>query len=536
MLRRTLILLLCFLLGATLSAQDTLSVQVLRLLTRDNTWTGLQTYAATVGLEILSDGTDPDGGTSNRLYNKGGVLFWNGAQVETAAGVGTVTSVALTAPAIFSVSGSPVTGAGTLTLTLATQDANAVWAGPASGADAAPTFRALVDLDVPNDVTIDGTANVTWASVNTTGSSLADLATRSASDLGSGTLPDGRFPATLPALSGVNLTALNATQLTSGTVPAARLPAFTGDATASAGTAALTLASTGVGAGTYGGAGTLMSLTIDAKGRVTAASNIAAATHNVLSTTHGDSVTTAVSRGAVIGGNSTPAWGAIVPTTAGQVLRYDGTDTSWSTDGSALTALSASNISAGTLAIARGGTGTGTTPSNGQLLIGNGTGYTLAALTGTTDQITVTTGAGSITLATPQAIATTSTPQFAKLGIGSGAGALAGLLMTGKTISHAVVDNGNSSTADTIDLSAGNVQKSTLTDNVTYTFTNPTTGTQYELWLIQDGSGSRTATWPAAVKWAGGAAPTLTTTAAKIDIIHCSYDGANYLCHSHLNH
>lgn len=32
------------------------------------------------------------------------------------------------------------------------------------------------------------------------------------------------LPATLPALSGVNLTALNATQLTSGTVPAARLP------------------------------------------------------------------------------------------------------------------------------------------------------------------------------------------------------------------------------------------------------------------------------------------------------------------------
>lgn len=535
-MRRTLILLLCFLLGATLSAQDTLSVQVLRLLTRDSTWTGLQSYAATVGIEILSDGTDPDSGTANRLYNKGGSLFWNGALVTTAAGVGTVTSVDLAAPAIFSVTGNPITGSGTLTIALAAQVANRVWAGPTSGANAAPTFRALVDLDVPDTITIDGAANVTWASVNKTGSSLADLATRSASDLGSGTLPDGRFPATLPAVSGVNLTALNATQLTSGTVPEARLPAFTGDATSTAGTAALTLASTGVGAGTYGGAGTLMSLTVDAKGRITAASNIAAATHNVLSTTHGDSVTTAVSRGAVIGGNSTPAWGAIVPTTAGQVLRYDGTDTSWSTDGSALTALNASALASGTVAVTRGGTGVTTAPSNGQLLMGNGTGYTLATVAGTTDQITVTNGAGSITLALPQAIATSSTPQFAKLGIGSGAGALAGILMTGKTISHAVVDNGNSSTADTIDLSAGNVQKSTLTDNVTYTFTNPTTGTQYELWLIQDGSGSRTATWPGTVKWAGGAAPTLTTTAAKIDIIHCSYDGANYLCHSHLNH
>jgi len=45
----------------------------------------------------------------------------------------------------------------------------------------------------------------------------------SASDLTSGTLPDARFPATLPAASGVNLTALNATQLTSGTIPIARI-------------------------------------------------------------------------------------------------------------------------------------------------------------------------------------------------------------------------------------------------------------------------------------------------------------------------
>jgi hypothetical protein len=40
-----------------------------------------------------------------------------------------------------------------------------------------------------------------------------------------GTLPDARFPATLPALSGVNLTALNASNLASGTVPSARFPA-----------------------------------------------------------------------------------------------------------------------------------------------------------------------------------------------------------------------------------------------------------------------------------------------------------------------
>lgn len=47
----------------------------------------------------------------------------------------------------------------------------------------------------------------------------------SATDLTSGTVPDARFPATLPALNGSALTALNATQLTSGTVPDARFPA-----------------------------------------------------------------------------------------------------------------------------------------------------------------------------------------------------------------------------------------------------------------------------------------------------------------------
>jgi hypothetical protein len=52
-----------------------------------------------------------------------------------------------------------------------------------------------------------------------------NLTALNATQLTSGTVPDARFPATLPAASGTNLTALNATQLTSGTVPDARFPA-----------------------------------------------------------------------------------------------------------------------------------------------------------------------------------------------------------------------------------------------------------------------------------------------------------------------
>lgn len=53
---------------------------------------------------------------------------------------------------------------------------------------------------------------------------------------------------------------------------------------------------------------------------------------------------------------------------------------------------------AGTLGVGYGGTGVTTTPSNGQLLIGNGSGYTAATLTAGTN-MTITNASGSITLA-----------------------------------------------------------------------------------------------------------------------------------------
>lgn len=66
------------------------------------------------------------------------------------AGTGTVTSVAMTVPSFLSVTGSPVTSSGTLAVSLATQNANMVFAGPSSGGAAAPTFRALASADIPN--------------------------------------------------------------------------------------------------------------------------------------------------------------------------------------------------------------------------------------------------------------------------------------------------------------------------------------------------------------------------------------------------
>jgi hypothetical protein len=76
------------------------------------------------------------------------VLFGNGTW-GVAAGSGTVTSVALTAPAEITVAGSPIVGAGTLALTWANESANTVLAGPTTGAAVAPAFRALVAADIP---------------------------------------------------------------------------------------------------------------------------------------------------------------------------------------------------------------------------------------------------------------------------------------------------------------------------------------------------------------------------------------------------
>ena len=91
-----------------------------------------------------------------------------------------------------------------------------------------------------------------------------------------------------------------------------------------------------------------------------------------------------------------------------------------------------------------------------------------------------------------------------------------------KDYAETVYAGGDTATAKTLDETNGNVQTWTMTGNCTFTMPSGSglqAGTSMTLILTQDGTGSRTGAFTS-VKWAGGSAPTLTTTATSgIDII-----------------
>jgi len=155
--------------------------------TSTTTGTGVLTLAGAVtGFETFSSAI----GNTNTTY----YAIVNTVNAEFEVGLGTV-------------------GAGTLTRTTVISSSNSD-----SAVDfAAGTKNVFCTLPASKSVILDASGNI----VANNGSNLTDL---NATNLASGTVPDARFPATLPALNGSALTALNATQLTSGTVPDARFP------------------------------------------------------------------------------------------------------------------------------------------------------------------------------------------------------------------------------------------------------------------------------------------------------------------------
>lgn len=88
---------------------------------------------------------------------------------------------------------------------------------------------------------------------------------------------------------------------------------------------------------------------------------------------------------------------------------------------------------------------------------------------------------------------------------------------------------GNVTGATTFNVVNGRMINATLTGNITVTLTaGEFKNQELTLKLTQDGTGSRTVTWPSNFKKAGGTL-TLTVTAAAVDVINMRYDGTNWI-------
>ncbi len=114
-------------------------------------WSGKTNQIATYIGGAWSYYVPIEGCSSPWVNNEDKLVTFDGTNwvISGGASGGTVTSVALSVPVEFSVTGSPVTTAGTLAVSKANQTANTVWSGPTSGGVAAPAFRALVAADIP---------------------------------------------------------------------------------------------------------------------------------------------------------------------------------------------------------------------------------------------------------------------------------------------------------------------------------------------------------------------------------------------------
>jgi hypothetical protein len=234
-------------------------------------------------------------------------------------GVGTVTSVGMTVPSILSVTPSTITTSGSFALSLTTESANQIFAGPSSGSAATPTFRALTTADIPalpygtgtvtsvsgtgtvNGITLTGTVTTSGSltlggtlggignsqltnssiTINGTSTSLGGSISVGTVTSVTGTAPVVSSGGTSPAISMAAATSSVNGYLTSTdwTTFNNKQPAGTyvtsvsgtsGQITSTGGTTpTLALVTTTVTAGSY----TLTSLTVDAYGRITSVSN-----------------------------------------------------------------------------------------------------------------------------------------------------------------------------------------------------------------------------------------------------------------------
>ena len=179
------------------------------------------------------------GGNDNNLHSAG----FDVRQIN-AAGVVTATTFSGSGASLTSIPGGQITGAIAAVSGANLTSLNASNLGSGTIPDA--RFPATLPSASAANLTSIPAANLTGTAAAINGSNITSL---NATNLGSGTVPDARFPATLPAVSGANLTALNASNIASGTFDAARIPTLNQDTTGSAATlvgTSVTITSSGI--------------------------------------------------------------------------------------------------------------------------------------------------------------------------------------------------------------------------------------------------------------------------------------------------
>lgn len=144
---------------------------------------------------------------------------------------------------------------------------------------------------------------------------------------------------------------------------------------------------------------------------------------------------------------------------------------------------------------------------------GSGTARAMSLLTDGTARITIGATTGLVTVA--NALTVTGKATF------------------GATVKVPQTYSPSASATATLDCSLGDVHRIQMpAGDISIDVSNITDGQSIHIAITQDGTGSRTITsWFGTIRWAGGSAPTLTTTANKRDVIviHCTgsgtYDG-----------
>ena len=112
--------------------------------------------------------------------------------------------------------------------------------------------------------------------------------------------------------------------------------------------------------------------------------------------------------------------------------------------------------------------------------------------------------------------------------LAQGATTTGGLTVTYSNVNGQAVQNVVAVSASAVDCSTGNYFTKTASGALTWTFTNVPSSASYIFALQLANGGTGTQTWPAAVVWNGGTAPTLQTSGTDILVFVTSDSGTTW--------